>query len=250
MSEQKKSDQDKRDSLYANFKTEIDKFVFDDKVADVFDDMIHRSVPGYDAIIAMIGVLAERYAKPGTQCYDLGASLGAVTLEMEKNIKGRDCKIIAIDNSEAMVNHLKRIIDKDENIDSVIVRQEDIRDACIENASVVVLNFTLQFIPLDERNRIIQTIYDGLLPGSIFVLSEKIAFPVNSENEFQIDMHHEFKKLHGYSDLEISQKRSALENVLISDTSATHGERLQHAGFQQVYLWFQCFNFISIVAIK
>ena len=120
----------------------------------------------------MTGVLAERYAKPGTQCYDLGASLGAVTLEVEKNIKGRDCRIIAIDNSEAMVNHLRRIVDKDENIDSVVVKQEDIRDSQIENASVVVLNFTLQFIPLDERSRIIQNIYEGLLPGSIFILSE------------------------------------------------------------------------------
>jgi len=250
MSDQNKPGENKRDSLYANFKTEIDKFVFDDKVAGVFDDMIHRSVPGYDAIIAMIGVLAERYAKSGTQCYDLGSSLGAVTLEMEKNIKGRDCRLIAVDNSEAMVNHLKRIIAEDGNIDSVIVRQEDIRNTKIENASVAVLNFTLQFIPLDERARIIQNIYDGLLPGSIFVLSEKIAFPDNSENDFQIDMHHEFKKLHGYSDLEISQKRSALETVLIPDTATTHRERLRHAGFQQIYVWFQCFNFISIVAIK
>jgi len=250
MSKQIKSDQNKRDSLYANFKNEIDRFVFDDKVADVFDDMIHRSVPGYDAIIAMIGVLAERYAKPDTRCYDLGASLGAVTLEIEKNIKGRNCKIIAVDNSKAMVNRLQGIVDMDEHIDSVLVKQEDIRDTPIENASVVVLNFTLQFIPLDERNRIIQTIYDGLLPGSIFVLSEKIAFPDNTENEFQIDMHHEFKKLHGYSDLEISQKRSALETVLIPDTTTTHRERLQHAGFQQIYVWFQCFNFISIVAVK
>jgi tRNA (cmo5U34)-methyltransferase len=246
----KKFSKSKRDSLYANFKTEVDKFVFDDKVTAVFDDMIHRSVPGYDAIIAMIGVLAERYAKPGSQCYDLGASLGAVTLEIEKNIKGRNCKITAVDNSESMVNRLRGIIEADKNIDSVCVKQEDIRDTLINSASVVVMNFTLQFIPLDERNRIIQNIYNGLLPGSIFVLSEKIAFPDNTENEFQIDMHHEFKKLHGYSELEVSQKRSALENVLIPDTANTHRERLQHAGFQQVYVWFQCFNFISIVAIK
>ncbi|MCI0505115.1 MAG: carboxy-S-adenosyl-L-methionine synthase CmoA [Gammaproteobacteria bacterium] len=244
------SDQNKRDSLYASFKTEIDKFVFDDSVADVFDDMLHRSIPGYEAIIAMIGVLAERYAKPGTQCYDLGSSLGAVTLEMEKNLKDRHCKIIAVDNSAAMVQRLQKIITDNGRLESVEVRLEDIRDTLVSNASVVVMNFTLQFIPLDERARIIQTIYDGLLPGSIFVLSEKIAFPDNSENGFQIDMHHEFKKLHGYSDLEISQKRTALENVLIPDTRKTHLERLKHAGFEQVYVWFQCFNFISVVAIK
>ncbi|WP_455366130.1 carboxy-S-adenosyl-L-methionine synthase CmoA [Kaarinaea lacus] len=244
------SDKFKRDSLYASFKTEIDKFVFDDKVADVFDDMIHRSVPGYDAIIAMIGVLAERYAKPDTCCFDLGASLGAVTLEMENNLKERHCQIIAVDNSAAMVQRLQKIVNSDDRIKGVEVRQEDIRDTRISNASVVVLNFTLQFIPLDERGKIIQNIYDGLLPGSIFVLSEKIAFPDSRENDFQIDMHHEFKKLHGYSELEISQKRTALENVLVPDTRTTHLERLKQAGFQQVYVWFQCFNFISVVAIK
>ncbi|WP_455206486.1 carboxy-S-adenosyl-L-methionine synthase CmoA [Kaarinaea lacus] len=244
------SDLNKRDSLYANIKTEIDKFVFDDNVADVFDDMIHRSVPGYDAIIAMTGVLAERYAKPGTRCYDLGCSLGAVTLEIEKNLKDRGCSIIAVDNSAAMVQRLQNIVANDHRINSVEVRQEDIRDTQVSNASVVVMNFTLQFIPLDERVRIIQNIYDGLLPGSIFVLSEKIAFPDNKENDFQIDMHHEFKKLHGYSELEISQKRTALENVLIPDTKKTHLDRLSQAGFQQVYVWFQCFNFISVVAVK
>ena len=244
------SDLNKRDSLYANIKTEIDEFVFDDNVADVFDDMIHRSVPGYDAIIAMTGVLAERYAKPGTRCYDLGCSLGAVTLEIEKNLKDRGCSIIAVDNSAAMVQRLQNIVANDHRINSVEVRQEDIRDTQVSNASVVVMNFTLQFIPLDERVRIIQNIYDGLLPGSIFVLSEKIAFPDNRENDFQIDMHHEFKKLHGYSELEISQKRAALENVLIPDTRTTHLDRLKQAGFQQVYVWFQCFNFISVVAVK
>ncbi|HEY5601688.1 MAG TPA: carboxy-S-adenosyl-L-methionine synthase CmoA [Gammaproteobacteria bacterium] len=244
------SDKSKRDSLYASAKTELEKFVFDDNVADVFNDMIHRSIPGYDAIIAMIGVLAERYARSGTQCYDLGASLGAVTLALEKNLKGRHCKIIAVDNSSAMVQRLQKTVADDARISSVEVRQEDIRDARVSNASVVVMNFTLQFIPLEERTRIIQTIFDGLLPGSIFVLSEKIAFPDNPENDFQIDMYHEFKKLNGYSDLEISQKRTALENVLIPDTKKTHLERLKQAGFRQVYAWFQCFNFISVVAIK
>jgi tRNA (cmo5U34)-methyltransferase len=244
------ADKNKRDSLYAGFKTEIDKFVFDDSVAAVFDDMIHRSIPGYDAIIAMIGVLAERYARPETRCYDLGSSLGAGTLEMEKNLRERRCKIIAVDNSAAMVQRLQKIVTGNGRMKSVEVRLEDIRDTQVSNASVVVMNFTLQFIPLDERVRIIQTVYDGLLPGSIFVLSEKIAFPDNRENGFQIDMHHEFKKLHGYSDLEISQKRTALENVLIPDTRKTHLERLRNAGFQQVYVWFQCFNFISVVAIK
>lgn len=240
----------KLDSIYASFRDNIDKFIFDDSVADVFDDMIHRSVPGYDAIIAMIGVLTERYAKPDTKCYDLGASLGSVTLTMHNNLQGRHCQIVAVDNSPAMANRLNNIVTSNRLSDSIIVRQEDIRDTIIDNASVVVLNFTLQFVDPNERAKIIQNIYDGLLPGSIFVLSEKVTFDNEREDQFQIDMHHEFKKLHGYSELEISQKRTALENVLIPDTRQSHLDRLRQAGFQQCYTWFQCFNFLSIVAIK
>lgn len=244
------SDETKRDAIYAERKTAIDKFVFDDAVAEVFDDMIHRSVPGYDAIIAMIGVLAERYAKPGTQCYDLGCSLGGVTMVIQNNTRHVDCRIVAVDNSPAMVERLQEIVTSKKLEERISVRQEDIRDTRITNASVVVLNFTLQFLTPGQRGNVIRNIYDGLLPGSIFILSEKIMFPNEQENVFQVDMHHEFKKLHGYSDLEISQKRSALENVLVPDSQQTHLERLIQAGFQQVYTWFQCFNFISIVAIK
>ncbi|MGD8642163.1 MAG: carboxy-S-adenosyl-L-methionine synthase CmoA [Gammaproteobacteria bacterium] len=244
------SDKRKHDSLYATGQHAGEKFVFDDRVADVFDDMIHRSVPGYDAIIAMIGALTERYARPATNCYDLGCSLGAVTLEMERNVKKRGCRIVAVDNSDAMVKRLRDIIQKDSRIEQVDVRQEDVRDTVIDKASVVVMNFTLQFIPLEERANLIQEIHNGMLPGAIMILSEKIAFPDDRENDFQIDMHHEFKKLHGYSDLEISQKRAALENVLIPDTRQTHIDRLHRVGFKQVYVWFQCFNFMSIVAVK
>jgi len=244
------SNKDKRDSLYANYRASIDKFAFDSKVADVFDDMIHRSVPGYDAIIAMTGVLAERYARPGTKCYDLGASLGAVTMAINSNIHDKGCQIVAVDNSMAMVDRLNKIVTDRKAENTISVRHEDIRDAVVENASVVVLNFTLQFIAPEQRSEIIQKIYDGLLPGCIFVLSEKITFYDQKEDIFQIDMHHEFKKLHGYTYMEISQKRTALEDVLIPDSEQTHLERLKNAGFTQCYTWFQCFNFISIVAIK
>ena len=240
----------KRDEIYANFHAEVAKFAFDQKVAQVFEDMIHRSVPGYDAILAMIGVLAGRYAKEGTVCYDLGASLGGVSFAMVRNIDNKDCKIIAIDNSSAMVQQLHTEVKKKGLANSILVQQADIRQTIINNASVVVLNFTLQFLDPNERNKVIKTIFDGMLPGSIFILSEKIKFPNPSEDEFQIDMYHEFKRLHGYSEMEISQKRNALEDVLIPDTLNTHLVRLRNTGFQSVFTWFQCFNFVSIVAIK
>jgi tRNA (cmo5U34)-methyltransferase len=115
---------------------------------------------------------------------------------------------------------------------------------------VVVLNFTLQFIAPEKRSELIQRIQAGLKPGGILIISEKIVFPDASLNELFIDMYHGFKETMGYSKLEISRKRAALENVLVPETLDTHRQRLQQAGFDSVDVWFQCFNFASMVAIK
>jgi tRNA (cmo5U34)-methyltransferase len=126
----------------------------------------------------------------------------------------------------------------------------DLQDVTIENASVVVLNFTLQFIPPEQRLSLIQRIHAGLKENGILILSEKIAFSEPGQQYFHEELHHDFKRANGYSDLEISQKRSALEKVLIPETIACHQKRLQDAGFSSPELWFQCFNFVSLVAIK
>lgn len=241
--------QSAKDSLYANPLGEINAFKFDEAVVDVFSDMIQRSVPGYSAMISAIGLLAERFSKDGGVCYDLGCSLGAATLAMRQQITAKDCRIVAIDNSEAMVERFRRNLQGQEGV-PVEVLLGDIRDFEIKNASVVVLNFTLQFIPIEDRERLLTSIYQGLLPGGILILSEKLAFDDVRQQALQTDMHHLFKKAQGYSDLEVSQKRAALENVLIPETFSTHRQRLLTAGFDSVEVWFQYFNFASMIALK
>jgi tRNA (cmo5U34)-methyltransferase len=240
----------KSDRIYTQYRKRISDFVFDDKVAGIFDDMIQRSVPGYSTVIAMTKVIAEQYAAENSVCYDLGCSLGASTLAMRRGIDKDNCRIIAVDNSPAMVNKCRDIVLADTCDVPVEVIQSDILDVDIENASMAVMNFTLQFLSPAMRDEMIQKIYDGMLDGGVLVLSEKIAYEDEDENNFQIDMHHNFKKLYGYSDLEISQKRKSLENVLIPDTLETHRKRLKRAGFKKCRVWFKCFNFISLAAFK
>ena len=238
------------DEIYSHYRQEVGKFVFDDKVASAFDDMIRRSVPGYSTVLAMVRVFAEQYAKDDSNCYDLGCSLGAATLALRKGIGDRRCAIVAVDNSASMLSRCKSIIDADSGSADVELIEKDINNIHIENASVVVLNYTLQFINPAKRNGLIKRIYDSMLDGGILILSEKIALEKETCSQFNIDMHHHFKRLHGYSDLEISQKRKALENVLIPDTLETHEDRLEKAGFERIHLWFRCFNFVSIAAVK
>jgi tRNA (cmo5U34)-methyltransferase len=239
-----------RDTLFATPQSRAD-FVFDDKVASVFSDMINRSVPGYATILSMIGVLAARYCTPGTRLYDLGCSLGGASLAMAHQIPHRDYELMAVDNSPAMISRLQTLLQQEPSSAlPITVLCEDVCDIDISNASVVVLNFTLQFIAPAQRDALVRKIADGLQPGGILILSEKIRFPDHTLNELFIELYHQFKQAQGYSALEVAQKRAALENVLIPETIDTHKQRLANAGFRSCDVWFQCFNFCSMVAVR
>jgi len=238
-----------QDNIFASPLPEVVDFVFDQNVVDVFPDMINRSVPGYSTVINLIGITAEQYAKPNSRLYDLGCSLGAASLSMRHRLTEEGCEIISVDNAKAMIERLDKILQRDNSKTPVKTLCADIQDVEISNASVTVMNFTLQFIPLAERNNIMAKIYTGLNDGGCLILSEKLAF-AEEENKIQTELHHAFKKSNGYSDLEIAQKRSALENVLIPETKETHIQRLKETGFTHVLPIFQCFNFATFLAIK
>jgi tRNA (cmo5U34)-methyltransferase len=239
-----------RDTIYNNTLANVADFRFDDNVAAVFPDMIQRSVPGYSNIIAMTGLVAARHAQDHTRCYDLGCSLGASTLAMASQLQGRPLQFIAVDNSDAMLSRCQQAIDTLALTADIELVCDPLQNIAINNASVVVLNFTLQFVPLAERDAVIRNIYNGLQPGGALILSEKICFENPVMQALTTELHHAFKMANGYSELEVSQKRSALENVLIPETLAAHEQRLRSAGFDNFGVWFQCFNFLSLVAIK
>lgn len=240
----------KADTLFSDPLRAPGPFRFDKDVVSVFPDMIRRSVPGYETVIAMSGLLAGRFARPQSHVYDLGCSLGATTLSMRRHIAIPDCKIVGIDSSSAMIASCEELIALDAGSTAVELREDDILHSDISNASMVVLNYTLQFVSLDERLGLLQRVADALLPGGILVLSEKVVFPDASLNQLNIDLHHDFKRAHGYSELEISGKRDSIENVLVPESIEQHRDRLSRAGFSSSDVWFQCFNFASIVALK
>ncbi|MEZ6061225.1 MAG: carboxy-S-adenosyl-L-methionine synthase CmoA [Planctomycetaceae bacterium] len=238
------------DRIYSQPLSRIGQFEFDDQVASVFPDMIARSVPGYASILAMIEQFAAKYAVPGTDIYDLGCSLGAATFAMRRGAPA-DCTIHAVDSSAAMMARLRDALDRvPDSGCAVELHESDIRDVQIRNASLVVLNLTLQFLPPSQRQPLLQKAVDGMRPGAALVLSEKICFDDPAEQQLMTGLHHEFKRAHGYSDLEIAQKRTAIENRLIPETLQTHILRLHAVGLQTAMLWFQCLNFASIVAVK
>ncbi len=239
-----------KDRLYASKQDKIEDFVFDEKVADVFADMVQRSVPGYKALNELLPTIASTFIQSGTNVYDLGCSLGEASLRIAESISCDDITIFALDNSKAMIDRLKERLTT-LNFKTVIQPQfADIVEVNIENASFVILNYTLQFIDPSVRDYLIIKIYSGLNKHGALLLSEKIAYEDPGEDALMQKLYENYKRNNHYSDLEISQKREALENVLVRDTHERHIERLHKAGFSNVTVLAKYLNFTTYLAIK
>jgi tRNA (cmo5U34)-methyltransferase len=234
-----------RDKIFRTHRDEINEFTFDEEVAAVFDDMLKRSVPGYGTILSLIALCAQKYVTPGSAVYDLGASRGASTMAIAHNIRTQDCRLYAVDNSRAMYKNLLEAARSFQGNTEIIPLHEDILHTPVKKASLTVLNLTLQFVPPERRNRLLKTIHAGTLPGGCLFLAEKV-----KDSSSMTELYYDFKRANGYNDLEISQKRTALEEVLIPDTESEHMARLQKAGFCRVERLFQTLNFRAYAAWK
>jgi len=229
----------RRDRLYDAPRDIVD-FAFDDSVAAVFPDMIRRSVPGYETVVALSGLIAKRHLRPGGRCYDLGCSLGATTLAVLRAVGTAPCRIVAVDDSRAMIDRARAALAGEDRVHWV---HGDIRDVSFKRADAVILNYTLQFLPPDDRLPLLRRVRECLSENGVVVVSEKLVAP-----GYEQDLHIEFKRANGYSELEISQKRAALENVMRIDTATDHLARLREAGFGAAEMWFRCLNWASFVA--
>jgi tRNA (cmo5U34)-methyltransferase len=239
---------DDRDDLFARPRPASEPFRFDASVARVFPDMVSRSVPCYRQLVELTGLLGARFVQTDSRCYDLGCSLGAVTFSLLEQAPDTDYRVIAVDSSAAMVSALAdrlRWCAVSERVSPVCA---DLASVRIRDASLVVLNLTLQFVSPERRQDLLCEIRRGLLPGGALILSEKIVATDPQERRLLTALHEDFKRANGYSALEISQKRAALERVLTPDAPEVLAERLQRAGFDQQIRWFQCLNFISLLA--
>jgi len=243
----------KRDTVYKKPLNDLTDFTFDQQVVSVFEDMINRSVPGYANIVHNLISISALFVKPNTLCYDLGCSLGASTLAIRQGVDNNETKnvmIMSVDTSTDMLDRAQGYAENKHSNTQVQFLHNDIRNLAIENASLVVLNFTLQFLPLEDRNLLIKKIFNGMNEGACLVLSEKVSFEDSFIQDTTTSLHHQFKREQGYSDLEIAQKRDAIENIMKLETQQQHIQRLKETGFRHTNQWYQNTAFCSFIAFK
>lgn len=248
------------------FTTPLDKasrFSFDEQVVACFPDMIRRSVPGYGQVLSMLPILARRHCQyrqkndkgqKVSRIYDLGCSLGGATLallnEQANGFGANEVEIKAIDISPAMTQKAKGIIAEHYPNHDIEVITADVCEVDFEPCDMIVINLTLQFLPVEQRLALLQKCQQSLVEGGILILTEKTHLTNEQDDAWRVERYYDFKRANGYSELEISGKRNALENVLITDTMEQHHERLAKAGFERSLTWFQFLNFASIVAFR
>ncbi len=239
-----------RDQLFANESSPVTDFRFDQDVAEVFDDMVNRSVPLYEEMQRMTGEIAADFAVPGSNLVDLGCATGTTLYYLDPLIDP-GVQFIGLDNSREMLSKAKIKIDSCRSGRKFELNVADLHGVLnIENASVVVMILTLQFVRPLYREKVLQEIYDGLRDHGVLIIFEKITINDSFFNRLFINYYYEMKKRQGYSEVEISQKREALENVLIPYHPEENRELLVNAGFNHIEECFRWYNFSGIVAVK
>jgi len=238
-----------RDTLFEN-KAPAVKFEFNERVADVFDDMLDRSVPFYKQVIEMTAEILGRSLLADDTVYDLGCSTGTMLIALARKLESKNLKFIGIDNSKAMLNKALSKAEMFSVADRIDFVEKDITQIEFSGAGGIILNYTLQFIKPSIRLEFLKNIYNGLRNNSVLILSEKIVCQDKKLDQQYLDSYHQYKVRRGYSELEVANKREALENVLIPLTIQENCNLLEQAGFTRVETFFQWFNFVSFVACK
>jgi len=239
-----------QDKIFAHPRKKVEPFSFNAQVAAVFDNMLDRSVPAYRETLQIQSELTRQFYQAGTQIYDLGCSNGNQGLNLIETMGETPFSMVAIDNSQPMVDLYRQRLASWSHRDNIEIKNDDICTCAYQPASVFIINLTLQFLSPDKRDDLLEKIHRALVPGGILLLSEKIRHEEASLDKLQQQMYYRFKEKNGYSQLEISQKREALDNVLIPDSLEEHLNRLRTCGFTAIDVWYKWFNFTSLICIK
>lgn len=238
------------DQIFADRVERARDFTFDRRTADVFDDMVGRSVPFYDEIQRMTAEIAADFAVPGTNLYDLGCSTGTTLAAIDPLVDPK-VRFIGIDNSAEMLDKAREKLGQLPTARKRDLLQADLHELpVIENASVAILSLTLQFVRPLHREQLIGNVCRGTNDQGCLILIEKLTEADTLFNRLFIKYYYDMKRRHGYSDLEISQKREALENVLIPYHLEENRDLLIGAGYTKFQMFFRWYNFCGMLAVK
>lgn len=208
-----------------------EKWAFNEDVAKCFPDMLKRSIPSYESMRNLVFSIGRNYIKKNTHICDIGCSDGQAIEPMLRKCRERfqDWK-------------KSQIVD---------IRNYDIKNGIPQFSNSLVLSIlTLQFTPIEYRHKIVQSVYDSLMPGCAFILVEKVLGNTSAIDDILLKEYYNMKKENLYSQKQIADKRKSLEGVLVPITAKWNENLLKECGFRQLDCFWRCLNFAGWIAIK
>lgn len=227
------------------------KWEFNQEVTDCFDEMLERSIPAYSDMRSLVDKIGRRFARNKTAIVDLGCSTGEAIKPFIQRF-GASNQYKLYDVSEPMLEECRERYSGWIDNGLLTVEKFDIRNGVPSGfaASVVLSVLTLQFTPIEYRQRIVQSVYDRLLDGGAFILVEKVLGSNYEIDRHLVDEYYDLKGENAYTEEQIATKRKSLEGVLVPITAKWNEEMLQSAGFKSVDCFYRYLNFAGWVAIK
>lgn len=241
-----------RDEVFAT-ENPMGDFVFDQNVADVFDDMLDRSIPFYGEIQRMSVELGSHFLSTrGGVVYDIGCSTGNTLVQLMRVTDPRaGVRFVGVEPSAAMRQQCREKIRASELTHQIELLGDSVEDLPeLPGAQVVIMLFTLQFVRPPQRDAVLVKIRDSLESGGALLLGEKVLADDTSLARTYIDLYHAYKERSGYSRTEIARKREALENVLVPYRVSENRDALLRAGFSRVDEVFRWYNFAVYLAVR
>jgi tRNA (cmo5U34)-methyltransferase len=235
------------DRLFSKIEPDAGTFSFDENVARVFDDMISRSVPLYADVQRSVPMLVSLLDHAPAKVIDLGCSTGTSLILLSQMLPEHELELVGVDNSQPMLDQCQEKLETVELSHRIETVCDTIQSYAFENASAVLMNYTLQFVPQLDRPAMLRRIRESIRPGGFLLISEKVAHEQPAMDDALVDLYFEYKRRQGYSELEISRKRDALENVLVPLTAESNLQLIRNAGFTRVEVLLKWFNFATFL---
>jgi tRNA (cmo5U34)-methyltransferase len=239
-----------KDDIFATGDFNSGSFRFGEEVATVFDDMASRCIPFYKDVIKLTSEVAHNFVPENGNIYDLGCSTGSTLIFLAKTLQEKKINLIGYDPSEAMIHKAREKAEVYTYSHDINFEINSCQQCSLKDADMIILNYTLQFINVEERDSVISKIYQALKPGAVLIMSEKIRQENQSAENFNTSIYESFKNSNGYSFLEIANKRQALENFLVPDSLSGNLDLLKRNGFANVEILFKWLNFTTFAAFK
>jgi tRNA (cmo5U34)-methyltransferase len=224
-------------------------FEFNEQVARVFDDMAVRSIPLYEETIRSSVDWALDFYQSESKIIDIGCSTGTCIAAIAAN-SAYKINFVGVDSSASMIKKARIKLKSFVRDHSIDLKCEDALLSDYSGASVVIMNYTLQFVSITKRAELLQKIFDNMLDNGILFISDKLTSSCKEFNETIVNNYHAFKKSNNYSSTEIERKKETLENVLLPLSFEDEVSLIKNAGFSSVEPILKWNNFCSFVAIK